>query len=103
MPSKITLRQRLRLVAGNPHQIEQHGRQRRVDALVRSDLAIPEVEECLPVDEAARCTLAATQIVRIGRRGGCWVVNEDEPEELVTIERAEVGPVARANLRMPEP
>ena len=54
---------------GLAHQREERRRQLDVDLLVGADVAVPEVEEGLPVDEPARGPCAAPQVIRIVRLG----------------------------------
>jgi hypothetical protein len=65
--------------------------------------AVAEVEEGLPVDEPARRPAAAAQVIGIGRIGRAGL--EQQGEELlgeVGGAGAEVGPVARPHLGVPE-
>jgi hypothetical protein len=43
-------------------QLHEDSRQFGIDLLVRPEVAVVEIEECLPIDEAARRTLSAAKI-----------------------------------------
>jgi hypothetical protein len=85
------------------HEREQHRRQGRVDTFVAAHASVAEVEEGLPVDEPARGAMTAPKIVRIGT--GRQRRIEHKREELlrgIGGAGAEVGPIAGADLRVPE-
>ena len=68
----------------------------RVDPLVGLDLAVAEVEERLPADEAARRAAAAAQVGGVRLPGRCERI-EDEAEERIAVVAGEVRPVRRAH------
>src|ERR687897_2469174 len=63
---QVALRKRLHVTRRKARQVEQHGRQPGVDLLVRSYIAVAEIEERLPIYEARRRALSAAQVVRVG-------------------------------------
>ncbi len=79
---------------------EQGRRDLRVDALVRLDVAVAEVEEGLPADEAPRPACASTQVdrIRLTIAGGI----EDHPEEWIAVVAGQIGAVGGAHHAVPE-
>src|SRR6478752_2889121 len=80
-------------------QVEQDLGDRRVDLLVRFDLAVAEVEEGLPTDVAPRRRKAAEQVVSVAWLTAFFGVEDDAEERRLGRVRAiagaarEVGPV----------
>jgi hypothetical protein len=72
----------------------------RVDLLVRLDLAVPEVEEGLPADEAPGRSEAARQVGRVAHVLAVGV--EDHPEEGSAVVSLQVGSVGRPDHAVPE-
>src|SRR5918993_4807033 len=66
---QVALCKRLHVTRRKARQVEQHSRQPGVDLLVRPHVAVAEIEERLPIDEARRRALSATQVVRVGTIG----------------------------------
>ena len=98
MPKQRSRRQRRRPGVGGDRadrQVEERRRDLRVDPLVRLDLAVAEVEERLPADEAPRGAGSR----RAGRRDRrrCSELVEDEAEERLAVVAGEVGAVGRAD------
>src|SRR6266496_3716052 len=82
-------------------QIEQRRRDPRIDPLVRLHVAVAEIEEGLPTDEAPRraCSSAQVNRIRLSLAGRI----EDHPEEWVAVVAAQVRTVGRAHHAVSKP
>ncbi len=66
LTQQVTRGQRNDFAAGKTQQLEKRRRQLGINELVGTSAGVAEVEERVPVDEAARGPFAAAQVVGVG-------------------------------------